>query len=387
MHNLSLRQARIAGTSGRVLAIATLLLWMPAAATASPRSWQPLVLSNARSLPLGEPPIDHLEVLAIHDGKIEPIPFQVDETSRDGLFVLPEGPEANADEGDGRLNGDDTLVVMVSDLGESRVRNSELPPGAVEIKVTDPLGGPVRYLYVAVVDSPRLSTRRYVRFDPKKDVIETDSYRAGLTNGLPTDFAPQSSMDTHGPNLIDRLKVRLSTFVLHLVRFSFSEGDIHTQVLAWKEGPVRVIRRLSHSVDLVLGLGSAEVLRHDIFYRDMMEDPFMMYLPWAPRLFFGDTRARIDLDFNDLHGYDLLWSGMTVPPVRMGDREMEAKIAQGAPIPISWMAVRGHGHLVVQTLFPTPGLAVLNRELYFNNDANRPDPPESTPGSIPVSVM
>jgi hypothetical protein len=380
MHILPLRQARaVVFTS--VLAIGILFGLRPAA-LASPRIWEPLVLRGEQFPTLSGAAIDRLEILAIHGRKAEPVPFQVDEISKDGRYVLPDGPEANPTEGDGRLKDKDEILMMLSDLGEKGDDNPALPRDTLEIKVSDPMGGPDRYAYMAASDSPRLSDRRYVRYDAEKDVVETERYRIGLTNGLPTNFATQDRMDEHGPNLIDRLKVRLSTLVLHLFRFSFSEGDIRTRLLAWKVGPVRVIRRLSHSVNLVLGLGSPAFERHDLFYRDFLDNPFRMDLAFAPRLFFGDIRVRIDLDFNGLRGYELLWSGMTMPPIKLGDPGAEQEITRQASIPVSWMAIRGRGNLVVQTLYPTPDLALLSRRLYFN-DSSRPDPPEGTPGEHP----
>ena len=198
-----------------------------------------------------------------------------------------------------------------------------------------------------------------------------------------TDFTTQNGVGTHRPNQIDRMKVRLTTLVIDLIRFSFSEDDIHSVLLAWKVGPIRVIRRLSHSVNLLLGLHSPVFERNDFFYRDHLENPFKMHLSWAPRIFFRDIRVRIDLDFNELSGYELLWSQMPMPPLKIGDREMEQRLAAMGSVPISWIAIRGAGRTTVQTLAPTPDLTLLNRQLYFNDAPNRPDPPEHIAGEHP----
>ncbi|HKM99570.1 MAG TPA: hypothetical protein VJX23_03570 [Candidatus Binataceae bacterium] len=354
-----------------------------APAEASPRDWQPLVLKGAQIPGLVGARIDRLEVLAFHDGRLEPIPFQADEIAIDGSYALPGGPQPTVDDSPGIIDNEDEIAMMISDLGERAAAASGLPRGAFEIEVSDPLGGQDRYAYIAAVDSPHLSAVSYVAFDPAVDSIETSHYRVGLTNGLPSDFAMQDRMNERRPNLIDRFKVRLSTMVLHLFHFSFSEDDIHSRVLAWKAGPIRVIRRLSHSVNLVLGLHSPVFERNDFFYRDYLENPFKMHLSWAPRIFFGDIRVRLDLDFNDLSDYELLWSQMAMPPVRIGDAKMEQAISHAPPASISWIAVRGHGHTTIQTLAPTPDLALLDRQLYFNDDWKTPDPPERTPGEHP----
>jgi hypothetical protein len=350
---------------------------------ASQREWQPLILKGSQLPSLSGVDIGHLEVLTVHSGKVEPIPFQVDQVSHEGSYTLPEGPAGTPDHPRRTFSPDDEIALMLADLGEKATATAQLPSQALEIEVADPLGGSLRYAYIGVAGAPRLSDRRYVAFDPRTDTIETDHYRVGLTNGLPTDFTTQNAVGEHRPNLIDRMKVRLSTLVIGLIRFSFSEDDIHSKLLAWKVGPIRVVRRLSHSVNLLLGLHSPVFERNDFFYRDHFENPFKMHLSWAPRVFFRDIRVRIDLDFNDLSGYELLWSHMPMPPLKIGNQEMEQRLAAMGPVPISWIAIRGAGRTTVQTLAPTPDLPLLTRQLYFNDAPNRPDPPERIPGEHP----
>ena len=363
------------------MAVATMLVASLASqALGSPRSWEPLVLKITKSA--WSAPIDHIEVLAIHEGNLEPIPFQIDESSADGDYLLPDGPGGKPIDTHRALGEGDEVVMMFSDLGERRGPKIALPAQTVEVEVDDPLDGAPRYAYLATAASPRLSSRHYVSFDPATETIETDHYRIGLRNGLPIDYATQSRMGEQGPSLIDRMKVRLSTRVLHMVPFSFNEDDIKSRPLAWKIGPVRVIRRISHSVDLILGLGTPEIEREDLFYRDMLKTPFKMPLPWAPKIFFGDIRVRIDLDFNGLDGYELLWSDMKMPPVKLGDPAMEREITEQGAVPVTWMGIRGPRRMTLQTLAPSPDLLLLTRQLYFN-DGNRPDPPEGTAGEHP----
>jgi len=378
MHYRRSRQSRCLA----IVAAASITLTLYASlAWASPRDWQPLVVKGSRLSVLSGTPINRIEVIAVHRGSVEAIPFQIDEVANDGSYVLTEGPQAAPADRD--LGLDDEIAMMVSDLGGKAAIGQGVPSGAFEIEAKDPLGGPSRYAYLASVAQPHWSDRRYISFDASTDTIETDHYRVGLTNGLPTDFATQSRVGEHVPNLIDRMKVRLSTLVIHLIHFSFSEDDVHSKTLAWKAGPIRVIRRLSHSVNLVMGLHSPVFERHDFFYRDHLENPFKMHLSWAPRIFFGDIRVRIDLDFTDLSGYELLWSGMRMPPLKIGDKEMEQRLAAMGPVAISWLAMRGNGRTTVQTLAPSPDLPLLNQQLYYNDAPGRPDPPEHTPGEHP----
>jgi hypothetical protein len=357
--------------------IAITLLWVSSSAAQSLRDLQPLIIKPSH---LQGVRIDRLEVLAFHGGIAEPIPFQVDSVT-DGSYVLPNGPYASKKTPE-TLSADDQIVLMLADFGERAARASDVPADAFEVRLTEPKSGLERYAYVAIVDKPRLSGRRYVTYDATTATVETDHYRLGMTNGLPNDFAFQDHIGERRPNMIDRFKVRLSTRVMHLVQVSFSEDDIQTQVLGWKAGPVRVIRWLSHSLKLAPHL-YVTLGRYDFFYRDYADNPIDMSMPWAARVFFGNTTARVDLDFNDLRGYELLWSHMAIPPVEIGDVVAEEKLKRQPPASISWIAVRGQGRSAIQALAPTPDLALLKTQLYFNDDPDRPDPPEQTPGEHP----
>src|SRR5262249_44122754 len=86
--------------------------------SASPREWQPLILKGSQLSSLSGVDIGHLEVLAIHSGKAEPIPFQVDEVSPEGSYVLPEGPARMPGNAVRRtFSADDEIALMLSDLG------------------------------------------------------------------------------------------------------------------------------------------------------------------------------------------------------------------------------------------------------------------------------
>jgi hypothetical protein len=386
MHCRASRHAPIRRRLAIAAAAAAAILWLPrpGAAMAAPRDWQPLVLKGAQIPALLGNPVARVEVLAIHGGKLGPIPFQIDQVAADGKYALPDGPEPTLDDNPGILDSDDEVALMISDLGERAGAGAPLPAGAQEIDAADPLGGPDRFAYIAAVDSPERSLVRYVEYDPKIDRVETDSYRMSFTNELPTDLALQNRKGEAGANIIDRIKVRASARVFGIFHYRMDEDDIRNRLLAWKVGPVRIIRRLSHSVDLLLGIRSPEVVSENYFYRDYIENPFRLRFPWVPRVIFGDIHVRIDLDFTDAAGWQLLWSGMKQPPVRIGDAAAERALAAEQPAPaVTWMAMRAAHHTIVQTLRPSADLRLVERRLYFRDDPGVPDPPERVPGERP----
>jgi hypothetical protein len=371
-------------TAATAAAFLLLALLHPAAAYAAARLWQPLVLEGKRFPALLGSPITKFEVLAVHGGKLVPIPFQIDQMGTHGKCALPDGPEPTAPRDPGHLAPDDELAMMISDLGGKCEEDCKPPTGSMQINAADPLGGPNRFAYVAAVANPETSPVTYVRYDPAVDRIEADSYRMTLTHQLPTDLSFQDRMDADGPNLIDRIKVRASARVLGIFPYRVNEGDVRNRLLAWRAGPIRIIRRLSHSVDIILGIRSPEVVSENYFYRDYVDNPFHVHFPWVPRVLFGDIHVRIDLDFSDAQGYALTWSGMNQPPVRIGDATAEQALAAMDPPPqIRWIALRSPQHALVQTLRPSPLLRRVERRLYFRDDPGAPDPPERVPGENP----
>ncbi len=350
-----------------------------APALASARTWEPLVLEGKQISELLRSETSKLEVLAVHDGKLVPIPFQVDARRRDGQYALPYGPEPTASDNPGILEANDEVAMMISDLGPrlDASAGESLPYDALEIDLHDPLGGPERYAYVATAEHPERTFKRYVAYDPKHDLIETDSYRLAFTRGFPTDYAPQKRMHEHGRNIIDRFKVRVRAVVLGIFPFHLNENDVSNNLLAWKAGPIRVIRRLDHSVRLILGIHSPEVTNVDLFYRNFGENPFKVYFPWVPRLLFGDIHVRLSLGFTDLGGYSLSYSGMSGPLVAIGHDAKAERQIEDHPPEVRWVAVSGHGRVITQTFRPTPDLQLLHFRLYYHNDSRSPGEPNN----------
>jgi hypothetical protein len=361
--------------------ISLVALSAAADAAALGRSWQPLIIKGEKLTPLLGAKTDHFEVLALRDGKLAPIPFQVDERLPDGRYALPDGPEPLSDDSPGILDGDDEVAMMISDLGERATEANGVPRGAVEIEMIDPLSGAHRYAYIASVAHPDISPLDYVDYDFASSHIESDHYRLGFTHEVPTDYALQDHKHENGPNLIDRMKVRVSARVLTLFPFRLDEDDIHNRVLAYRDGPVRVIRRMSHSVTLIFGIRSPQVQSDDFFYRDFIENPFHVRFPWVPRVLFGDIKVAVYLDFNDLHKFTLAWSQMNGDGVQIGDAASERQVIDDPPS-VQWIAFRGEGRTMVQTIAPNGDLKLIDRRLYYRDDAS-PDPPESYPGDRP----
>jgi hypothetical protein len=336
------------------------LLGLTQTAHASPRLWEPLLLKGIQLSPLLGTRVDRLEVMAVHGGQLTPIPFQVDAV-RNGRFVLTQGPHASTPEEASTLERADELTIMMFDLGERAPQAVQLPEGALEIAVHDPLGGPDRYAYIDRSPKPRLSTVRYVDYNPQQELIETDHYRLGLKHELPADIRFQNHRGQGARNLISGFELRGTITILKVLKFSFSENDIDSDLLAYHAGPVRVVRRLGQSFLVIRGIHSPQVSTIEFYYRDFAQEPFTVRFPFGG--LYSSVEGRAAVDFKDVTGFSLFASGLKNP----------LELGKGASLPIKstqapaakWLAVRGDGRLMIGTVMPSPELSLIDERLYY----------------------
>jgi hypothetical protein len=345
-----------------------------ALADSSGPNWRTIVLKGAAMPQLIGGPESHLEVLALHDGRLDPIPFQVDEVLPDGRYALPDGPEALSDNSPGILDRDDEIAMMLSDLGDrASSPPRELPPDALEIETVDAASGAHRYAYIAAVPSPRRSSVAYVSYDPAHSSIEGGSYRMTFRGDFPIGLALKHDRGKLSPSLIEGSQVQVTARVLRLFKLRLSANGVSNRVLAWHGGPIRFIRRVSHSVKLIFGIKSPPVLSEEIFYRDRAEDSFAARVLWLPRLFFSDVRVCTWLDFVGLDSFELAWTGMGWQPLEPGTRSAVAAEVSRNPPEFKWLALKGDGKVVMQTFTPSPDFATLRRQLYYCDGAAAAD--------------
>jgi hypothetical protein len=342
----------------------------PSLADSSGPNWRTIVLKGAAMPQLVGAPESHLEVLAQHDGRLAPIPFQVDEVLLDGRYALPDGPEPLSRDSPGILDRDDEVTMMLADLGDRAWSlPRKLPRDALEIEAVDAASGAHRYAYIAAVASPRLSPVSYVSYDPVHSSIEGGSYRMTFRGDFPIGLALKDGRGNLSPSLIKGSQVQVTARLLILFKLRLSANGVTNRVLAWRSGPIRLIRRVSHSVKLIFGIRSPPVLSEEIFYRDRAEDSFGARVLWVPRLFFSDVRVCTWFDFVGLDGFALSWTGTEWQSLEPGTRSAVASEVSRDPPEVKWLALKGRGKVVMQTFTPSPDFATLRRRLYYCDGA------------------
>jgi hypothetical protein len=339
---------------------------------------------------LGGTPLARLGLVAFRDGRAAPIPFQVDER-RGRRIAMPDGPEPSDDDRPDVLDPDDVLVFMACDAGEARgsaVVEDVLGDVAVttwrEVRIEDPVAHRTAYAYLVVAERPPATDRRYVVYEPGADLVRTASYRVGMVQALPSYFALAHAGGV-GPSLLDGLRLRAeATLRANLARWTLNERQGHHELIAWKVGPVRVVRRSRHQVAVGLGIRLTAGLAHTYFYPRHVYGPGSLKLPFSPGVLFREITAFGGVDANLPGGWR--YHARSVP--RHGFR-VDGRMDDAEDVFASdgdWFALAHEDEAILVVTRMSENLARrVPLRLVYRDDTAHPDPPESVPGTRPLA--
>ena len=365
--------------------ILALLAWPAAAEDGAdnprPAFWQ-VVHMTGKDVPclLGRR-ADRVGVLACRE-RCAAIPWQFDERDGAGRLVLENGPHPNFDYPSGKIDANDEFLWMLDDAGR-RMRPSELPAGvecghAIRLRQ----GQFNAWVYaLAFVGKASRSAKRYVHYNAERDLMRGARASFGFDGPMPHYLAARAPQGEPQHNLLDRLKVRASARFLGLLPLGRDEDDIEAVFVAWRAGPIRVIRRQRQWVRLGWGLRTPIFWAETYFYRDFVELPVHLRLNFPPTFFFRGIEVQAALDFRDLQGWRLLAADLAAPvTVGSTDKAGRERLNQ---LPGDWLALLGPDVTLVMTLQMGPTLATLDRELiYRENTAG--EGPEAVRGEMPA---
>ncbi|MEA2625448.1 MAG: hypothetical protein QOD06_1493 [Candidatus Binatota bacterium] len=252
-----------------------------------------------------------LRMFARVSGRLQAIPFQVDERDARERWVVDLGPHPNSDESPGVVDENDALVFMNRDLG-ARATAAALPRGGrswIEIRV-GAADAPLGWAYAASFDANTpLATRTYQRYEPEHDRVFAERYALAFDGPLPSHVGFVDALGGTGENQIDAVRAQGEARILGgMITLSRTERDVRSEVQAWRRGPVRTIRRGQYWIRLPLGFkakGKVDL----IFYRDFVEGAAIVKVKIPPRLIPADGDLTAYFDFRDLSGAHLLVDG------------------------------------------------------------------------------
>ena len=268
--------------------------------------------------------------------------------------------------------------MMVSDFGERIADTKLLPANSFEIELQDSLGGANRYAYIAAVAQPHLSAKTYVNYEPGLHTVRTESYRLTMKNELPDSFVVEQNNNESGEEIARGFEAEAQAPLFNLFSMRLTERDIRSEVLAYKTGPIRVIRKLRHRVNLGLGIHSPSVMRTDLFYRDSIDEPFVVDLPWIPALLFGNISARADTMLRVEPEGTLSWSDLGTASLRLDDGTLASNIQNHSKA--DWLMLSTRSGTLAGIFLPTPAMEDVPPQLYYRSGtSSRSDDVDARP--------
>ncbi len=345
-------------------------------------------------------PIKRLASLALHDGKVKPVPFQIDERDPEGSYVMTGGKTAGCDADHGRLDGNDELVFLVSDAGDRLPQDAE--PGCddrIEIEVTDPRY-PDRHAWVYLArykkDAPR-SEVDYIKYDPENDRVITEcciiGYKKPSGFMFYNDLIYKEEAGGNGKDMMDRIKFRFKIdFLGGKVTLERNEEMISSEVQGWIDGPVRVIRSTLNEVKLFDRFPSMRFDSISEYYPHFMSLSVLVRFPFdvdiaCKILGIRSIGADVMGDFTDIMIGSLAYtnldeSGFTYTG-HTPDKVLEKVPKKG--IVWGFATKEGVGTWFPRVVFPDP---LYQYNLYYiTDDLSMKNPPEDEPGEIANGVV
>ena len=248
--------------------------------------------------------------------QVQPIPFQIDEIDAEGEWVLPiKSPSlkrpGKEDKDDNALfDENDEMVFMIADSGD-RILAADYPSGARavdEIMLVDPLDKGKSWVYLCVFPAPpRPSPVDYVTYSVLDNRIISSALELGFSSEVPITWDHLSFIGM--PNMLDRMKIRFKVKVIGM-QFYRDETDFSSELISFKDGPVRVIRRVRNSFQINRILKTPYAASETIYYSNAILMPYRIKVPinlkaLSTVLGIGEIKVRGGPDGRNLNGWRL----------------------------------------------------------------------------------
>ncbi len=356
----------------------------------------PVIMAGSLLQEMHGRPVSHLRLYAFCNGRFEPIRYQVDEmTGEDGDWVLSEGPLSNEELGNETFDPWDKLLFMASDTGD-RATKEIWTKGytiAKEIEIVDPLTGEKGWCYLFYYASnppPRSPLPDYIFYDYDTEILRTD-YLCGQNiiteDGEHSNYYKYLIMPEkaggNGKNMADRLKIRI-TIKLFFGSFTIklSEGRIKGDTLAYKKGPIRLIRRLEQYVLLPGGIKVLRAVADINQFRNIGNCPAIFQLPFRMDRFVSSFALRTGTDYSKNAFGSMIYNSNNLEGIIV-DGKMSEMEHNFNPAFDDWRLITGDIGTFMNRTVPFPEVKKhINITMGIIDDVDRPYPPEAYPGSI-----
>ncbi|MGB3134748.1 MAG: hypothetical protein WBB04_09305, partial [Candidatus Macondimonas sp.] len=243
----------------------------------------PVVIKGKEVSELIGQSVGDISVMVVRGGRMQPIPFQIDEMDQKGWVYLPDVSPNKLEGTYGKIDPVDELVFMYRDTGyEPYVATQH---GEVKGRILKELAfeyqGKARYAYLVQGDARR-NPADYVSFDAKTGVSNNTYYQFRTNPENFLDF--QDFRANVGPRqdkrVLDAIYGELETGVFtRWPKLSFNTLDnIRPELIFAKDGPVRATGLLKLRI-VVAGIPVFNILSQVTLYDQGIVLPVSIQIP------------------------------------------------------------------------------------------------------------
>jgi hypothetical protein len=184
--------------------------------------------------------------------------------------------------------------------------------------------------------------------------------------------------------ILDRMNIRFSaTLRVGSIRFRRSEDDFVSEVLAYKDGPIRVMRRVANSMRLVAGLRAPDTIAYTMYYRDAVAAPNELRVPFNVSAIAKELHFEGGADYNHraigMRFYSTANRGGVLVDGRMSPEELAMDRESHR-----WSLLAGdQGNIMARVMLGPRLQRVVQKERIYRDDLLSPHSPETEPGTTP----
>jgi len=338
----------------------------------------PIIIKGGQLTALLGVTIPSIRIIAEHNGTLIPVPYQIDEKTRKGEYLFEMVKEGDTwvhgkrDKTRGLLTPQDEVVLLTEDLGAQVPRERWPSQKGMEIEVTDPSNGGKGYAYaLSFTAPPGPSPKRYVNFDPDENVIVTEYFAMGFRDparpGRMNYFAIGNALKGTEPpaNIMSAFRMTLHVRLLFgKVNVTRDESQVSSELTAYTNGVVRVLRKIAYSVTIVGKIPSPKLSRVTVTYRHGSEYDNILRIPFKPAILITGADLLISFDFTPvIRGSFLSLQGHEAPFVFDGS-------LQGGEFGFpAWAFLTGaYGGFLIRLNFDDRLFANVKKTLYIRQE-------------------
>jgi hypothetical protein len=223
------------------------------------------------------------------------IPFQIDEVTKGGEYVCPQGEAPNADSANGIFDKQDEIVFLLEDTDTGNLSietKNRISPKRKQSLIKIRSGSEIHTASIVEDGLLPKSFKNYLQYDHAQQFLRTPFYyaqfgkdRFHFTRAGCMDFATDKFID-----LTNELRVEIKFKALWgLLPIHYTEENIICKVRRYKAGPVRIIRRGDFYLELGFGIKGSQAIVYQLCYPQLVKVPVRAYLPLSFNLFFGEA--------------------------------------------------------------------------------------------------